>query len=417
MTTDRSARRVIVQLNELGLGGTQLNAVDLAGELRSLGWESIVVCFAPDPPPTPSVLDHARELGIDVRLPKVRPSSLKGARYLARLARKHRTPIVHVYSGVNSRSAYFGPSLFGRRPLVTTMYEMSMSPYEYENTSVIVGTGYTAENLRDRPGPVQFISPPVDVHADAYDAVLAEQFVQQHELDPDLVHVVIVTRLSYVLKELSVRLSIEAMRDPALAGLQLVIVGDGEAFEPLSALADEVNTELGRRAVVFTGAVSDPRPAYSATDISIGMGASAARALSFGRPLIVSGEFGLFEIWDETTGRRLQMDGFWSPDSQPDAVERLRAQLLALGSDSERRKELGDYGRRFAEENFSLESGARTLVDVYERARRTYGFRAWAADLPKERHYIRHSWNSGLLYRLRPHPRQWIANLRKRDTV
>ena len=412
MTTN-APQCVLVQLNDLGLGGTQINAIDLAAELQSMGWSSIVVGFAEQAPQGPSVLDHAKKRGVDVHLSDTPTNSIRGALFLARLARKHRARLVHVYSGLNSRSAYYGPSLLGRRPLVTTMYEMAIHPSEYEHTSLIVGTGYTAEKLANRPGPVQFISPPVDVHQDEYDPASAEKFIADWDLDPDTVHVIIVTRLTYVLKELSVRLSIEAMRDASMSGFQLVIVGDGEAFEPLSALAAEVNAEVGRRAVVLTGALADPGPAYAATDISIGMGASAARALSFGRPLIVSGEFGLFETWDEQTGRKLQMDGFWSPDSQPDAVAQLRHKLLALGPDSARRAELGDFGRAFAEENFSLEAGARTLSEVYEQALRTYGFRQWAADLRKERYYIMESWYKGALWRLRPHPRAWIARFRE----
>lgn len=405
-------KRVLVQLNELGLGGTQLNAVDLAAEIRKLGWESVVVGFALQPPSSPSVLDHAKARGVEVHVPKAGPNSNRGAFILERLARRHGAAVVHVYSGLNSRSAYFGPSLFGRRPLVTTMYEMAIHPSEYEHTSLIVGTGYTAEELSGRAGPVQFVSPPVDVRADSYDPSLAEAFIDEFQLDRDAIHVVIVTRLAYLLKELSIRLSIEAMRDASMSAFQLVIVGDGEAFESLNALAADVNAELGRRAVVFTGALADPRPAYAATDISIGMGASAARALAFGRPLIVSGEFGLFETWDEDSGRRLQMDGFWSPLSQPDAVEQLRSQLLALAADPARRAELGEYGRTFAEENFSLEAGARTLVQVYEKALRTYSFREWAADLRKERYYLLESWYKGALWRIRPHPRVWIARFR-----
>ena len=412
MTAEAGAT-VIVQLNDLGLGGTQINAIDLAAELRSMGWSSIVVGFASAKPTGPSLLEHAERRGIDIHLSNTPTNSLRGAVFLARLARRHRARLVHVYSGLNSRSAYYGPSRWGRRPLVTTMYEMAIHPSEYEHTSLIVGTGYTAERLASRPGPVQFISPPVDVHRDVFDPALADEFIQRWELDPDAVHVIIVTRLTYVLKELSVRLSIEAMRDASLSGFQLVVVGDGEAFEPLNALAADVNAEVGRRAVVFTGALSDPAPAYSATDISIGMGASAARALSFARPLIVSGEFGLFETWDEQSGRRLQMDGFWSPLSQHDAVEQLRRQLLDLGPDVARRAELGEYGRRFAIENFSLEAGARTLDAFYRAALETYGFRQWAADLRKERYYILESWYKGALWRLRPHPRAWITHVRK----
>ena len=64
--------------------------------------------------------------------------------------------------------------------------------------------------------------------------------------------------------------------------LRFVIVGDGTARIELERRANEVNTELGRSAVVLTGPLLDPRPAYASADIVVGMGGSALRGMAFG---------------------------------------------------------------------------------------------------------------------------------------
>ena len=69
--------------------------------------------------------------------------------------------------------------------------------------------------------------------------------------------------------------------------LQLVIVGDGPS-RPGGRGGRRAREHIGgRRAVVLTGELRDPRPAYAAADVSLGMGGSALRAMAFGRPLVV----------------------------------------------------------------------------------------------------------------------------------
>ena len=74
--------------------------------------------------------------------------------------------------------------------------------------------------------------------------------------------------------------------------LRFHIVGDGAARPRLAQLAEETNAEIGRQAVVLTGMLLDPRPAYAAADIVVGMGGSSLRGIAFGKPVIIVGEKG-----------------------------------------------------------------------------------------------------------------------------
>src|SRR4029077_10930201 len=96
---------------------------------------------------------------------------------------------------------------------------------------------------------------------------------EQWEIDDTAVTVVVVSRLVKWLKQESLERAIDAVEQlaPELTA-RLVIVGEGAAAAELQERADAVNARLGRRAVILTGALIDPRPAYAAADVMIGMG-------------------------------------------------------------------------------------------------------------------------------------------------
>ena len=70
--------------------------------------------------------------------------------------------------------------------------------------------------------------------------------------------------------------------------VRLAIVGDGPARHALVERAQAVNERLGRDVISLLGASLDPRSAYAAADVVLGMGSSALRALSIGRPVIAT---------------------------------------------------------------------------------------------------------------------------------
>ena len=201
----------------------------------------------------------------------------------------------------------------------------------------------------------------------------------------DAIALVVVSRLSEEMKargiEDAIR-AVERLNDPRV---RLIIVGTGDAEERLRAIAAAVNARLGQASVVFAGPLSDPRPAYDAADVVLGMGSSAARGLAFGKPLIVLGERGWSAVFREPDTEAIFRNSFWSPQERP----RRRRPAVRAPAGTRRRIRPSVHGsdaaaRRFAEANFGLPAMAGRLAAVYEDALRSASTRAWIGDLRME---------------------------------
>ena len=163
--------------------------------------------------------------------------------------------------------------------------------------------------------------------------------------------------------------------------LSFVIVGDGAARPELERRAAEANAALGRPAVTLAGALLDPRPAYAAADMVIGMGSSALRGLAFGKSVIVVGEQGFSAVFDEATAESFYYRGMYGRGDGDPRNERLVGQIRCLANDRSRLAAIGQFSHRFAAERFSLEVVCARLADLCRRAvaDRT-SLRATAAD-------------------------------------
>lgn len=380
------ARTVLVQVNSLELGGTQINAIDLAKAVESHGYRSVL--FGPLdtlPKSGPNVMELAHARGVPLEGYWPAQSLVSRAAALRTRARDVGAGLVHVYgTWGDPRSAYWGPCLMGRRPLVHTVYEMEVDPATYRNTPLIVGTGYLLDELADRPGPTTLVSPPVDVETDARDAGSAERFrASLGELGSRPL-IAVVSRLALEMKAYPVETAVRAMTLLADTNAVLVVVGTGGEEARLREIARSVNEAVGRTMVLFLGAMSDPGPVYSAADIMLGMGGSAARSLAFAAPLIVHGEGGSAELFDECSAASLFRRSFWSRQPEPHGAKVLAGLLRQLLDDPARRQELGQFGRRFAVDKFSLAAMAKRLATVYDEALARYGQLPWLRDLNRE---------------------------------
>jgi glycosyltransferase involved in cell wall biosynthesis len=376
---------VLVHLNNLELGGTQINAVDLAAQMRVRGIESILLGSRKSLPEGPSLIEIAAARDLEIHLYDPAPTIFPQARQVASFARRHKVDLVHVYGSWvgGSRPTYWGPSRFARTPWVQTVYEMSVPAKNFRHMPMIVGTHYQHDEAQDRPGRTILIRPPVDLFANHPDAPEGPQFRIAHRIGPGPL-LVIVSRLDVIMKTIPTCAAIDAMRVLASSGATLAIVGTGDNVAAIQARADAVNRDVGRDVVRLIGPMADPRPAYAAADIMLGMGGSAARTLAFGKPLVAQGEAGWSSLFEPSSAATLARSSYWSPDVEPDPAARLVATITPLLADIERRTELGRFGRAFAEEHFALTVMADRLAGFYRDVRGEYTSREWLADLPLE---------------------------------
>ena len=154
--------------------------------------------------------------------------------------------------------------------------------------------------------------------------------------------------------------------------VQLAVVGDGPARREVEEAAEAANKRAGRRVVVLTGQLADPRPAYSAADVILGMGGSALRGMAFGKPLVVQGERGFWELLTPDSASVFLRDGWYgvgsAVDGRASGASKLRQILQRLLDNPDRITQLGDYGRGLVIERFSIDHAAAVQEDLYARA-------------------------------------------------
>jgi len=355
--------RLLVAPHDLGIGGSQINAIDLAAAAADAGHD-VIVYGKPGP-----LVERIEARGLEfvaARPLRYRPAPSRILQ-LARLARRRKLDLIHAYEWPPCLDAYFGAHLTGGVPLLCTVLSMSVSPYVPSSVPLVMGTAALAAEARRRHrAPVWALEPPIDTAADA-PSIDGAPLRRAFEIPDQEPLAVTVSRLALELKLDALVDAIDAVGELARElPLTLLIVGDGPADTALRARAEQINRRREREVVKFAGALADPRPAYAAADLVLGMGSSALRAMAIGKPVIVQGEGGFSKVFEPTSGDYFERHGFWGVgDGQPNG-RRLAGQMRDLLANRTRLERLGDFGRETVTTRFSLRRAIEIQLDAYD---------------------------------------------------
>jgi L-malate glycosyltransferase len=197
----------------------------------------------------------------------------------------------------------------------------------------------------------------------------ASDFRATMGLAPSDIALVTVSRLVDSLKGESIVRTMDAV---AMLGntypLRLLIVGDGTARSCFAKHADAVNARLGRHAVTLVGAMLDPRPAYAAADIAIGMGGSALRSMAFAKPTIVVGEQGFSKFLTEDTADEFLYRGLYGVGNGIADPTTLAEQIRTAIESSDGLSTSGHFAQRWVSQHFSLDVIAARLSAICHEA-------------------------------------------------
>jgi glycosyltransferase involved in cell wall biosynthesis len=362
--TQGRAMRILVYPAHMEIGGSQMNAVELAHGVAERGHE--VVMFGPDGALTSTV----KELGLEyVRAPREhRWPSPRNMRRLRRLVGERGIDIVHAYEWGPCLDLAFGPHAKLGTPLVTTVLSMSVPAFLPEHAPLVVGTPELADEQRRLRSIAHLIEPPIDTVKNAPTGRRGRSR-ERFGCAPDEVVLAIVCRLTSELFKLDgVLEAIEVVeRIGADHPIRLLVVGDGPGLGVVADRAAEVNRLLRRPAVSAVGGMLDPRDAYDAADVVFGHGSSALKGMAFAKPLVVHGRKGFWRLVDESSLQPFLDHGWWGmgDGDGPGALQSVLEWLLVR---RDRWEVLGRFGRRVVEERYSLEQAIDAQIDVYRQA-------------------------------------------------
>lgn len=359
--------KILIFAHRLEIGGTQTNAIELAAALRDLHGHEVVLFATPGP-----MVKLVEEKGIRF-LPA--PHDFSGYPSLARMralrdvVKSERPDLLHVWDWWQCLDAYYSVYLPMRVPMVVTDMMMSLTrvlPKELPTTFGTPGVLNQAKAAGRRQ--VELLLPPVDIHVNAPDAVDPFPFRERYGIEYGDITLVTVSRLADSLKAESLIRTVHAVRTLGHdLPLRFVIVGDGAIRAKLEQLAEQVNIELGRSAVVLTGELLDPRPAYAAADIVIGMGGSALRGMAFGKSVIVVGEQGFSSPLTPETAGSFYYKGIYGLGNGTHNIESLEADIRWCAEHPAERSALGQFSRQFVMRYFSLEVVCARLEEFCRR--------------------------------------------------
>lgn len=358
--------KVLVAPHNFEIGGSQINALELAESVANIPGFEIVV-YAPDG----VLVDDARSRGLDLHLTKLRgrPSPIRIAEMTA-LTRKLSIDLVHAYEWAPTLDAVFGPGSLLGKPVLSSIMSVRIPESVPKSLPMIVCmNGQHREALRHRPD-VHLIEPPVDTALFAADQISEDKIMDARGecgVRTDELLVVVVSRIAASLKLDGLLILAAAARDLAADHhFRLAIVGDGPYRPAVEAVARETNASVGRDVVVLLGERIDPRPYYAAADVVVGMGGSALRGLSYGKPLLVQGEKGFWLTLRDDTLEVFLRQGWYGIGDGQNSVQRCAAALKGLLElTPEERGRLGRFGRKVVVENYGLVSAGHRMASVY----------------------------------------------------
>lgn len=369
---------ILVCPNTLIVGGASLVAVDLAAAMRERGHRVLVLG------PRGALVDRLPSLGLewiesrsiddgsDPEVGTQRPlwPSLATARQIRRVVADERIDVVHAYEWPRTLEAMLGAHLWGGAPLVSSILAVRAPKFLPRTAHIIVGTADLANTVRGRGFPaVTLVEPRLDrLPGPDAGATEAQAFAQAHGLDAGRPTLVVASRLAgFKMDGLRLAIAAVGMVDAALP-VQLVIAGEGSGECELHQLAEAVNDAVGRKAVIFTGVLTDVAPAYACADLVLGMGTSVLGGMAQGKPAIVLGEDGFSALLDERSAPSLADVGFWGEGPSEGAVERLAGHITDALRDPARTMTLGAFARELVLARPTKEQTDQRVEEVYATA-------------------------------------------------
>ena len=371
-------RKALLATMSLGIGGAETHIVELALELKNRG---IDVSVASNGGVYASALEAAGIAHHTVPLHRRRPLSMIKSYILLRGIIKRESPdIVHAHAripgficGLLNKKRRFGfvataHWVFDASGILrrltnwgskTIAVSDDIKQYLIDNYGIPDDDIFVTINAVDTDKFSPVISP---------DAVMAE-----FSLDPGRPVICNVGRLDdNAAAATRALIAIAPRLRESIAGVQLLIAGDGDIYEQLKAQAEAVNRLTGERTVILTGARTDINRILAACDLFVGSSRAALEAMAAGKPVIAAGKEGFIGLFTPEKKAAAIETNFCFRGCELMTPDSLAREILGFfeKTGSDERKRLGEYGRELVKSEYSVGRMTDDCLRAYEAALR-----------------------------------------------
>ncbi|HLN65166.1 MAG TPA: glycosyltransferase family 4 protein [Symbiobacteriaceae bacterium] len=365
---------ILLAAMALDLGGAETHTISLARELKRRGHEVIVASAGGR---MVSMLNGTGIPHIQIPMDSRSPVVLfRAYRRLRSLLAEANVGLVHAHARI---PAWLTSLAVASRPtpFVTTYHGVYNAGFPWKfltrfGERTIAVSDDVQQHLVGRlgcpPGQIRVIPNGFDTNLFRPGLDIAP-LLQEFGAEAVGPHVVHASRLSDHFADAAVAL-LNAMPliDAQVPGARLWILGDGNRADEVRRLTAETNRRLGRQAAVATGARLDVPAFFNLADCVVAVARTAIEGMACGRPLVVAGEGGYRGIltpdkltdWAQANftaregGRQLD-----TAEIAADVVRLIRPEAAGL------RRELGEAGRQYVIDHYSIEAITTEILNVY----------------------------------------------------
>ncbi len=199
---------------------------------------------------------------------------------------------------------------------------------------------------------------------------------------------------------------LEVFKDIAekIPDIELMVIGEGNMMPVLKKTINKINTTLGRKAIVLTGARTDVNRLLSAATVCVGVARAILESMAMAKPVVVAGAEGYIGILTKDNVDIAMSNNFTCRGCLPIDNEIFKNDILSvLEMDEAKREELGKYCRNTVKCNYSLKRMVDDNLKLY-----SMGMRKFKYDVTILGYYgYKNSGDDALLYAI-------LGSLRKR---
>lgn len=371
----KEGTNILLSLMQLNIGGAETHVVELAKELKRKGFNVIVTSNGG------VYVKELEEYGIkhySVPLQNKNPFNMaRSTRLLKKIIRDEKIDIVHSHARIPS----FILGKLHRKmkfPFVTTAHWVFNTGYglkyitDWGEKTVAVSEDiktYLMDNYHVPEGDINVTINGIDTDKFSpkteYDEIKSEFKIN----DADTI-ITYVSRLDES-RSLAAKQLIEIVPeiDKEIDNLKLIVVGAGDDFNNVKALAEKVNAKIGRETVFLAGARTDINKLIAPCKLFVGVSRAALEAMAAQKPVIIAGNEGYIGLFDES---KLQVGidtNFCCRGCEMPSGQLIKNDILKFFSMSETEREtLGIYGRELIKREYSVSRMADDSIKVYDWA-------------------------------------------------
>lgn len=365
----------MLSLMQLDIGGAETHVVELAKELKRKGLNPVVTSNGG------AYVSELEACGIKhyrVPLQNKNPlNMLKSVRLLKRIIIDEKIDIVHSHARIPS-------FILGKLhktmkfPFVTTAHWVFNTGYglkyitDWGEKTVAVSEDiktYLMDNYKIPEGDIRVTINGIDTEKFSPDTDASGVKKELGIKDNETV-IVYVSRMdesrSLVAKQL---IEIVPQLDKLIENLKVVIVGGGDDFENVTALAAKANKAVGRDCIVLTGGRTDINELVAPAELFIGVSRAALEAMAAEKPVIIAGNEGYIGLFDENKLEVGIDTNFCCRGCAQSTPQRLLEDVKRyFAMDREEQHRLAVYGRDLIKREYSVTRMAEDSMKVYEWA-------------------------------------------------